>query len=284
MTDDLEPQFGRPERAPSDMQAVIDCAKLGTIPDAVDPETIYTVLVPKGADQKIIDLEKHLPAPKRVHGSVQLQTVDDLVRYVQRHDDPMLTTLWLDIEQHVVVAVLNDHADDDPGWGDHRASLKLKLTDEWQHWLAQDGKLLTQQAFAEHVDDGLKEIVTPDPALMLEIAQSIQGATNVEFQSASRLDNGAIGVKWVEQTTARAGQRGDIEIPERFELAISPFLGEEPYKVGARLRYRITSGSLTLGYKLDRPSDIVRDAIDQIAQRLHKTFTDDRVFIGTPRA
>lgn len=268
-----------------DAQVIVDTAIATVEPEVLEPDDLYGVLIPAGAQHKVLDLETYGSAPRRMKGSVRLHTVDDLVRYVARHDNAEATTVWLDVEGNGIVAVLNDHRNDGlPEWGDHRATLQLKPTDEWEHWLSQDGDLLAQQAFADHIDDGLKEIVNPDPATMLEIAQSIQGATNVEFQAASRLDNGAIGVKYVEQTTARAGQRGDIEIPERFELAISPFLGEEPYKVGARLRYRLNSGQLSLGYKLDRPGDVVRDAIDQIAQRLSTTFTGDRVFIGVPRS
>lgn len=267
----------------ADAQVIADFAIESASPDELDPNEIYTQTVPAGARRETIDLEQFLDAPRRAKGTVRLQTVDDLVRYVTRHDEPTSTTLWLDIDSHLVVAVLNDHLAGSPAWGDHRATLQLKPTDEWTHWISKDGQLLAQAAFAEHIDDGLREIVTPDPADMLEIAQSIQGATKVEFQSAARLQNGQIGVKWVEEQTAKAGQRGELEIPERFELAIAPFLGEEPYRVGARLRYRLNGGQLALGYKLDRPADVVRDAVDQIAQRLHAAFSDDRVFVGKPR-
>lgn len=266
-----------------DAQVIVDTAQEAARPEVLEPDRLYHRVVPEGARGEVIDLERYLPAPRRARGHVRLQTVDDLVRYVQRHDDPGSTTIWVDMDAHLVVAVLNDHTQDGAQWGDHRATLALKATDEWRHWTSRDGKLLAQEDFAEHIEDGLAEIVLPDGATMLEIAQSIQGTTKAEFQSAHRLADGAIGIKYVEEQTAAAGTKGELEIPERFELAIAPFLGEEPYRVRARLRYRIRSGSLTIGYRLDRPSDVIRDAIDQIATRLHGQFEGGRVFIGTPR-
>ena len=271
----------------TDAQVIVDTAIAAAMPERVNADYVYSRVVPAGASHEIIDLERFGVRPRRVRGHVTAQTVDDFVRYVQRHDDPARTTVWVDYETHLVVGVLDDHAVGDlrePEWGEHRALLQLRTTDEWKHWTSQDGKLLDQEAFAEHIEDGLPEIVSPDGATMLEVAQSIQGATKAEFKGAHRLDNGAVSFSWVEETTANAGQRGDLEIPERFELAIAPFLGEDPYRVKARLRYRIRAGSVQLGYRLERPGDVLRDAIDQIASRLHDQFTGDRVFVGTPRS
>lgn len=152
-----------------------------------------------------------------------------------------------------------------------------------EHWLRLDGKLVGQEDFAEHIEDGLQDIVTPDGATMLEVAQSIQGTKSAEFKGARRLQDGNIGVEWVEETTATAGSRGDLEIPERFELALAPFEGEDAYRVNARLRYRIRAGDLLLGYRLDRPGDVLRDAVDTVRDRLGDRFQVDRVFVGRPR-
>jgi uncharacterized protein YfdQ (DUF2303 family) len=267
----------------NDAQAIIDTATAATEPKVLDVEQVVSVIVPPGARHEVVDLEKFQDRPRRTKGSVTTQTVDDFCKYVARHDDAATTTVWVDLNTHRVVAVLNDHGADGAEFGDHRALLQLQQTEEWQHWTANDGRWLTQEAFAEHIEDGLQEIVTPEGAVMLELAQSIEGTKTAEFKQGHRLANGQVAVQYVEEVTASAGARGEIEIPERFELAVAPFLGEETYKVGARLRYRVRDGHLGLKYDLDRPHDVVRDAIDQIADRLDKRFAGERVFIGTPR-
>lgn len=271
----------------SDAAVIVDTAVAAAEPSIVETDKLYTRVVPAGASQEVIDLERFLPAPRRARGTVHLQTVGAFVRYVERHDAEQTTTLWVDADTHKVIAVFNDHsraADAGaPGWGDHRAELRLQLTDAWRHWLAQDGKLLDQEAFAEHIEDGLIDIVEPDGAHMLEVAQSIQGTTRADFKQARRLSDGQVGIEYVEEQTATAGQRGDLEIPERFVLGVAPFVGEDAYRVEARLRYRIRGGDLRLGYRLDRPGDVLRDAVDGIADRLGQQFTLERVFVGSPR-
>lgn len=56
------------------------------------------------------------------------------------------------------------------------------------------------------------------------------------------------------------------------KLALSPFIGEDRYAVIARLRYRLSGGRLTLGYKLDRPELVQRDALEKIAEALKEKF------------
>ena len=269
----------------NDAQVIVDTAIASAEVEQLDPELLHHVIVPQGGSSQVIDLEKHLPSPRRAKGTVTLQRVQDLERYIERHDAPTNTTIWVDADAHKVVAVLNDHGagEKHPEWGDHRAELQLKTTDAWRHWLAMDGRLLGQEEFAEHIEDGLQDIVTPDGATMLEVAQSIQGTKSAEFKGARRLQDGNIGVEWVEETTATAGSRGDLEIPERFELALAPFEGEDAYRVHARLRYRVRAGDLTLGYRLDRPGDVLRDAVDKVRDRLADRFQVERVFVGRPR-
>src|SRR5207237_7862330 len=192
--------------AGGDAQAIIDTARQGAIPDQLDPDAIVSQIVPEGARWEVKDLEQYLERPRRAAGTVELQERAELVRYVERHDDVDSTTLWVDAEGLAVTAILNDHeggagsetrAPGNPAWGDHRAELKLKHTPEWEHWLRADKKLLSQADFAEHIDAGLKEIVTPEGATMLEIAQSIEGSVSAEFKSAKRLRDGNVQIEYV---------------------------------------------------------------------------------------
>jgi uncharacterized protein YfdQ (DUF2303 family) len=253
-------------------------------PVEIDATKVYDRVVPAGATHEIIDLERHLSAPRRAHGTVNPQTVDDLARYVTRHDSTDETTLWVDEDGHTVTAVLNDHPSAGTGWGDHRAVLALRTTPEWKRWAKLDGELVDQERFAEHIELGLPEIVEPDGATMLEIAQSIEGSKSADFKAGHRLQSGAVAIEYVETTTAKAGQKGELEIPARFQLAIAPFLGEEPAELWARFRYRIRGDKLVLGYLLERPELVVRETIDRIGDRLAGTFGQQRVFVGRPRA
>jgi uncharacterized protein YfdQ (DUF2303 family) len=270
-----------PEREPSDAQAIIDTAQAAAEPALINPERLYSVVVPAGDSLRILDLEEHLSHPQRARGTVHAATVSALIDYVTAHADESATTLWVHPTSGRIVAVLDDHAGDQPGWGEHRAQLDLTRTPEWKHWQRIDGTLIDQEQFAEHIQDGLREIVEPAAADMLEIAQSIQAKTQATFKSARRLADGAIGMEYDEQIDAKAGRKGQLQIPEQFTLAIAPFVGEDPYRITARLRYRIREGHLRIGYKLDRPDAVTRDTLNAIADRLSERFT--RVYLGEPR-
>jgi uncharacterized protein YfdQ (DUF2303 family) len=279
---------------PAENGVVADLAVAGVEPKKLDPnDGVVSVIVPAGAKHELVDLEKHRFSPWRQRGTVKVQTTDDLVRYVKRHDDPTSTTIWLDGDAHKVVAVLNDHRhvdEDGPGgaeWGDHRAELVLRKTPEWLHWEGLDNKLVEQDIFSEHIERGLAEIREPDSATMLELSQSIQGSVGASFKSTRRLQDGTVELQYVEDPNVQAGPGGDIPIPAKLVLYIAPFVGESPVLVEARFRYRVRQGKVWLGYSLDRPWEILREAIDRVGVELMTTFESEdepsRVFLGSPR-
>jgi hypothetical protein len=118
--------------------------------------------------------------------------------------------------------------------------------------------------------------------VVLEIAESFQASVSGSFKQAQRLANGQVHFEWVENVDATAGDRGEIEIPKQLELSIRPFLGEEPVALTALLRYRVRDGQLRIGYKLVRPADVIRFALDVIRERLAGEFP--RVYLGVPAA
>ncbi len=241
-------------------------------------------LVPEGTEKIDIDPWFQKPyfesTPPREFGEYQLGTVDSLVEYVNEHLKSGQTTIWVPVTRGPIVAVINDHNNDSPGWGDHRAIVDLGTTPEWDHWMRFHNQLVDQDEFANHIEEGLAEVVTPDGAELLEVAQSIEASLGGRFKSSHRLHDGRVQMEYSEEVDASAGEDGRLTIPREIELAVAPFAGEGTYKVKARFRYKIAGGKLQLGYKLDRPELVKRDAFESIADRLRQEF--GRVYHGTP--
>jgi uncharacterized protein YfdQ (DUF2303 family) len=149
--------------------------------------------------------------------------------------------------------------------------LQLRPTDHWRHWLSLDGQLVRQQQFAEHIEQGLVEIVEPAAAEMLEIAQHFQANTTASFQTSRLLSNGQVQLKYIEDVDAKGGAAGQLDIPSTFTLALQPFEGSDQYRVTARLRYRVAAGQLTIGYQLDRPRDVLQAAFDDVVNEIAET-------------
>lgn len=267
----------------ADAQAIIQAAREHAAPAPIDPteDRWHAFIRPAGA---VLDLVKPdealLDRPRRLKGTVGVEDVESFAAYVGEFYDAERTTAWVDLTRFQVTAVLNDATADESAWRDHRAVLELVKTDEWKRWRGKDGVLMGQEDFARHIELGELDIVSPDAAELLEIAQTFYASTKAEFRSGTRLQNGEVQLTWVEETNATAGRNGDLNIPSKFELRIAPFHGEEPCALSALLRYRIRDGKLSIGYELVRPDDVERDAMRLIAEQLKANIT--RVYTGSP--
>lgn len=263
--------------------AIIEAARETARPVELDPHkrAIHAFVVPQNAKLERVEVYDHdLPAPDRLLGTVRVETVESLMAYVKEFYDAAMTTAWVDCAERRVIAVLNDARRDSAQWRDHRAVLQLQLTPEWKRWRAKDSRLMGQEEFAEHIEESELDIVAPDAAELLEIAQTFHASTKAEFKSGTRLKTGEVTFAWIEETKATAGRKGELTIPDKFELSIAPFEGEERRPLTALLRYRVRDGHLTIGYKLVRPDDVLRDALELIAAGLRETI--DRVYLGSP--
>lgn len=260
----------------------LSVAATQTRPVSVDLPT--AVVLPEAAKVHVLDPQQFdglRDAPRRARGTVEPATIEAFIDYVREHRTEA-TTIWVAPETGKVVAVINDHGPGaDPGWGDHRAVFTPRITAEWRRWAGADGKFMGQEQFAELLEDGLAEIAIPDGGQLLEIASTMTGHTNVTWQSAVRLSNGAVKAQYVEETSAKAGQKNDLEIPTAFTLVMPVFYGGDNVQVDARLRWRLKGGELLLGFRLDNPHRAVDDAIRAMDTKLGSEFS--RVYTGTPR-
>jgi uncharacterized protein YfdQ (DUF2303 family) len=266
----------------TETDAAADLAFAAQSPDPLDAGTVSTLIVPKTHDLRFIDTEQLLARPARKRGATTLFDAESFAAYYNRHSEAG-AQMYADAQASSIVAVLNGHVTDatEAGWGDHRASLKLRKTPAWLRWEALDGKIGPQQVFAEHIEVSLPDIVTPPGAEMLELAQSFQAKTAVTFESGKRISNGETKLTYREDTTATAGQKGDLTIPNEFEIGVAPYEGSARYKVICRLRYRITSGGLQIGFVMDRPEDVLRTAFDDVLAKVEEA-TSESALHGMP--
>lgn len=284
-------QYDNAER--NEMDAVIEAARLSTEATEAAVGAVYLAPQANGTTQ-VIDLgtddyRKRLGLnPSRKTGSFAVTEHPSFSRYVNDHKVSDTTTLWADRDAGKIVAVINGHSSDEEvadgcaaGWADHRVTLSLRQTPAWKAWTQASGKMFSQVEFSEFLEDRAGDVVTPDHAVLLEVASSIEGAKGATYKSGVRLDNGEVQFRYEETVTAKAGQAGDLTIPSRIELGIAPFEGMDRYRITARFRYRINDGTLRLGIVLDRPEDSLRQAFSEVCTAV-ETETDLPVLHGTP--
>jgi len=164
-------------------------------------------------------------------------------------------------------------------WGTVYADLKLLGSPEAKRWLEASGKYLAQQDFAEFCELNLQTFSSPDSATILEIAQTFQAKSTVDFSSAVRLSSGAIKLKRNEKIEATAGERADIAIPEELTVAMPIFKFGKAYAVKARLRYRIVEGAVKLSVLLVDPEMAIEHAFAEVINEV-SSLLEMPVFYG----
>ena len=244
-----------------DFRHVIDAARLSVAPVELKPGTVYATLGDDGGIQ-VVDTDGYAGRPRQfsftaiVHDIASFVAYLDLRGVIGRED----IEVWADRESASVAAVL----DPAPGWRADQVLLLLPSSVEWAAWTRASGELFNQADFADFIEDQLSTIVEPDGATLLEIAQTMQGRTSAVWQSASWLANGARSFQWSEETEAKAGVKGTLEIPARFTLALRPYRFSTPTAVSAALRYRVTRGELKIGFKLLQEDQVIEKAFNSV--------------------
>lgn len=287
MSIDLTHDFAANAAGSNEAGTIVDIALAAAEPKELAAGLI-ALTVPAGGGVEIVDVEerlaKHMDQPSRATGVHVVATVKSFSDLVSRHeDDQGRLAIFVHPTSGAIAAVLNDHGrGQDPQWGDHRVQLRLTHTEAWERWTKLDGHLTDQEAFAEHIQDGITEIAHPSGAELLEIAQTMQGTTTAAWKAGVRLSDGAVTIGYAEEVSATAGRDQQLSIPTEFHLLLAPFIGEEPVQIAANLRWRIREGKLRLGYKLANPQLVLQTALEKIASRLGDEFPGN-VYLGEPR-
>lgn len=273
----------------SDIQAVLDAELMATgatiehVPTGDDgtPE-LLSVFTHKDINHDLVDLEdlvaKHRDRPRRARGQLTARTLDGVASAIDRHRTIEQPALYHDAETLAVTVVLNDHNPErderyEAGWRDHRINWTPTLTPEWKHWVTNQG-LHDQLTFAEILEDGEAEISEPPVADMLEIVTTLHATRNAKYRAAGRPTTGVTQFLYEEQSETRAGEKGELTIPDQFLIVVRPFFGADPYRVKARIRYRTVDGGLKIGYQLHRPDDVIRQAFDTHVEALIAQLDD----------
>lgn len=249
---------------------------------------VPVTLVPKGYEVKTHEglLEKFSNAPKRLQQGVKLRDPDSFIAYMKRHATSS-TAIFCDTDNHRFVGILDYHDGTDPHHCEHTAVLSLDKTPELQTWLDNDRTAMSQIEFAHFIENNASEIIstqlegtdtaTPSGTEMLEIALTLSQTENVAFRSAQRLSDGQTQLRFEQQIEGRAGEQGELTIPEMIQIGLPLFKSADPaegYAIKARFRYRRQSSQLKMWYELVRPERIIEDAVNTIHEKLVNGLQD----------
>ena len=260
------------------VQQLLDAGAISTTELYADSTTADAVLavVPTDYQLKVADLTNlraSAPAPRRTTGTATVTDTASFLAYFGKHSTED-SEVFGDVTNSTVVAILNAPGEDVPAWGDHRVVLQLKHSAAWQAWISQNGLWLSQTDFAEHLEDRTPDLVQPDASTMLELAQSFQATTGVQFESGSQLHSGQRRFTYLETVEGKAGNRGQIDIPTSIKIMVPVWRGVDiVVPMTARFRFRTGQQGLKLGFVLDRLDDVLDAAWESLLAELTATIT-----------
>ncbi|MDB5988886.1 MAG: hypothetical protein JWQ10_289 [Herbaspirillum sp.] len=261
---------------------IVDLVCTSQAARSVGPDDVPFVIVPEGYE--VHDLEKTLQRPMRKRGTATFNDAASFVDYFKLHQ--MASRIYGQVEPPKFIAVMNDNRKDEPGWGDHRAVYNCPLSKEWLEWKKFAGQPRDQIAFSEFIESHTPDIIStandePTGAMMLEVATSFKAQKKVNFASGQRLDNGQVDFVFQEEIQGQAGSKGHIKVPERFYIGIPVFEGGAPYRIEAKLRYRLKDGSLSMWFDLVRDHKVQEAAFMDIWKEI-ADGTSTTIWRGVP--
>lgn len=273
---------------PAGIRAVLDAGATLADPIVFDVDTdpqVYVAVVPNGYSikQLTVDTTELQDRPRRKRGTVVVRDTTSWVQYWLKHATPTAEA-YADAASARITGVLNANGgtDGSPEWGDHQVVLQLTRTPAFARWVEASGKWQSQHAFAEFIEQSLPEIQSPDAATMLELAQTFEATTGVEFQSSQRLSSSERRLVYRETIDAKAGQAGQIDVPTELSLLLQPYRGGPVVNVRAWFRYRIRPSGLELCVVLDRVDDVLDVVFTDLSQELTDAIDGTPILQGSP--
>jgi uncharacterized protein YfdQ (DUF2303 family) len=240
---------------------------------------------PKAAPELIFN--DYADRPQRIKSNIGVLDSQSFCEYFEAFSDP--DSRVFAYEPNLTVTGIIDYHNEQPSvaprWGQHRVTLTLKKSPEWERWKGSDNKHFTQQEFAEFLEQNAIDITNPRPADMMEVARDLQATTEVEFGAGVRMNDGQVRFKYTETTKSSVGA-SQLAVPEGFTISLPVFVGGSRVDMGALLRFRVKEGHLVIWYTLVRPEEVMRTAFMQSRDAIQLTLGVSGVTIinGQPAA
>lgn len=261
----------------------------------------------KGEHPKIESLKRLVEEwrlhPERRKGTATVGDVASFCGLVNRQKiDSSVVFANSDWRAPSLTAVIDYHdaaADGPAGWLQHRVHYAFPFSDEWTVWAKNDGAFMTQEDFAEFVEDRAPDMTTlteaesasfardlqvqriGTPSEIFELARGLQVNVSSKIRNDVKLQSGEAKITFEEEHSGADGQ--PVKVPGAFALMIPLFYGQEPITVPVRLRYRMRGGAILWAYKLFRVDRTITEAVDHAKAEVRRE-TGLAVYEGKPEA
>lgn len=242
-------------------------------PQLMQPVAHQVAALP--GDFKLHDIEQFLPEPTRIRQQVTVHRPKDFIAYVNRYKTPSaLITVAATVDEaktaHLARCILDFHPcmpNPTPTWGDHRITLAVKPSPEYDLLASIDNKLLKQSDFAQRLSDLSRFVRSHSAADILETVRAVTLMTKGEFVTETDDVTGSRRFIFNVQVDARAQTKTGktLEVPKHIVFEVRVF-DDTPIQIEAELIVRAPSKpeeELMLGIRLPARRWIEQQVIDE---------------------
>lgn len=227
-------------------------------------------------------VDEYRRRPERKTGTAVVNTLESFIDLTDRHrtaDSVIFAdTDWRNPSLTTIVDYHEARSAGDPDNGRHRIHYPFPLSEEWKAWIKQDGEPMSQEAFAEWIEDHLPELSSPGtdevedfgqkfglkvayPNEMVALSRGLKIHVESRIKNNVTLQTGEGEITWDEEHKDAAGNK--ITVPGLFILSIPPFFMGETTRIPVRLRYRVAAGNVRWFFKLYRPDVYITQQIER---------------------
>ncbi|MBB4042045.1 uncharacterized protein YfdQ (DUF2303 family) [Microvirga flocculans] len=265
------------------------------------PENV-PLLVDRRPGGKVESIKKQIEdyrlTPERRKGTATVTTLQSFIALTNRHKDEGSAifgkTSW---PEPKLTAVIDYHDEANaPRRCEHRIVYSFPLTDEIKTWIDLNGKMMEQSDFAAFLEEHAAELASPfdgetseyerlfkerfsNPIELINLSRHLEVHVGAKVKRAERLQTGERTVEFVEEHLNGAGEK--VDIPGIFMVSVRAFMDGEPVRIPARLRYRLSGGTIKWFYQLYRWEFFLRERVQADLEEAGKE-TGLPVFEGQP--
>lgn len=256
------------------------------VPCAVSPSGAVTPL------KNVLEIAQSLAtAPLRRKGTSTHTELASFIAHINRFKDGD-SAVFADIDGVKLTAVLDYHKTgpiemNGQRWGEHRSVYACPLSEQWKRWTEHDGDQMSQDAFAQFIEDHMDDLASPSgngedkdlpmPSDVLTMARNLVINSRGAFSRSINPTTGESSLVCKDEHDVSTSTK----IPRAFLLGIPVFAAGRGYRVEARMRMNVGGGRAMFSYVLYRREEILRDAFDEV-----RTIVADKtalpLFAGSP--
>ncbi len=221
------------------------------------------VTLPAGHTIAIPDTEKYEPNPRRKRGEAVLREAASFKAYVIRHATDA-SVIFADIDRLTFHAILDHHEPADQespvvsaaGWGDHTATLQLTKTRQWIAWMSLNQRVLSQEQFADFIDERITEIAEPEGAKLAEMVRNLHIRLDTTWENVINPYDDTVKLVWKEEM-----KTGTVEVPRQLQLVMAPLEGTKAVTITAKLKINKPNAQGKVGFVISF-GDEARQALE----------------------